>query len=431
MVSRHSQSTKSNEYGPMAKREARFAHFLLLPTLIMVFSIVLFPLATAFWISLKPITLADLRPPTPVVKERVRGKAKAPGDTFRIEYRLRNSSRQKPISDVILMDVLPDRLTIQNLDPRCTIEHRTLTCRLGDWKPGENFRLRFEVKADEGYLKNPVKPNLSEPTIVGKSDNILLNFDFTLDNFVKVFTADEFWFILIVTFAYTLFGTGGALLVGLLATQLMRETFRGRAFFRGILLFPYVAPVIAMAFTWLVLLDPFSGALNALMKQMNLMDEPLNFIGVRATEFELFGLSMSFPVALTTVIVFEIWRYFPMAFLFILARAQSIPTDMYEAAEMDGASPLQMFWELSLPFLYGIISVLFLLRFIWTFNKFDDIFLLTGGASGTRTLTVDVYEQGFALSDLGAGSAVAVLIFFILLGFSVFYFRTLAKEEGL
>jgi hypothetical protein len=91
---------------------------------------------------------------------------------------------------------------------------------------------------------------------------------------------------------------------------------------------------------------------------------------------------------------------------------------MYEAAEMDGASPFQKFWYLSLPQLLGILSVLFLLRFIWTFNKFDDIFLLTGGNAGTRTLTVNVYEQAFALSNIGAGAAVAVVIFACLLLFS-------------
>ena len=131
------------------------------------------------------------------------------------------------------------------------------------------------------------------------------------------------------------------------------------------------------------------------------------------------------------VTVFEIWRYFPLSFLFILARMQSIDGDMYEAAEMDGASPFQQFWALSIPHLLGILSILFLLRFIWTFNKFDDIFLLTGGNAGTRTLTVNVYEQAFAISNIGAGAAVAVVIFACLLAFSAFFFRFLSREEGL
>ena len=104
---------------------------------------------------------------------------------------------------------------------------------------------------------------------------------------------------------------------------------------------------------------------------------------------------------------------------------------MYEAADMDGASPFQKFWYLSVPQLLGILSVLFLLRFIWTFNKFDDIFLLTGGNAGTRTLTVNVYEQAFAISNIGAGAAVAVVIFAVLLTFSFLFLRFVSREEGL
>ena len=137
------------------------------------------------------------------------------------------------------------------------------------------------------------------------------------------------------------------------------------------------------------------------------------------------------PTALIMVTVFAMWGYFPLCFLFILARMQSIPGDMYEAAEMDGASPFQMFWYLSIPQLLGILSVLFLLRFIWTFNKFDDIFLLTGGNAGTRTLTVNVYEQAFAVSNIGAGAAVAVVIFLCLVLFSFVFFRFISREEGL
>jgi multiple sugar transport system permease protein len=176
--------------------------------------------------------------------------------------------------------------------------------------------------------------------------------------------------------------------------------------------------VIAVAFTWVNLFDPFSGSANALLIQMGVTSETINFFGQR-------------PLALIMVTVFAMWGYFPLCFLFILARLQSIQTDMYEAADMDGASPFQQFWYLSLPMLLGILSVLFLLRFIWTFNKFDDIFLLTGGNAGTRTLTVNVYEQAFAVANIGAGAAVAVVIFFCLLIFSFLFFRYISREEGL
>ena len=200
--------------------------------------------------------------------------------------------------------------------------------------------------------------------------------------------------------------------------MLLNKSFKGQGILRGLYLFPYVSPVIAVAFAWILLFDPFSGSANALLIQMGVTQTSINFFGEK-------------PLALIMVTLFEIWRYFPLSFLFILARMQSIDTDMYEAADMDGASPFQKFWYLSVPQLLGILSVLFLLRFIWTFNKFDDIFLLTGGNAGTRTLTVNVYEQAFAISNIGAGAAVAVVIFGCLLVFSLLFLRFISQEEGL
>ena len=197
---------------------------------------------------------------------------------------------------------------------------------------------------------------------------------------------------------------------------------------RCLLLFPYVSPVIDVAFAWVSLFDPFAGIINSMLVQMNVIDKPINFFGQKYADIIIFGYLFKFPLALSMVIAFEIWRYFPLSFLFILARMQSFPEEVYDAAKIDGASPFQQFYYISLPFLIGIMSILFLLRFIWTFNKFDDIFLLTGGNAGTRTFTVNVYEQAFAISNLGAGAAVAVVIFILLLSFSLLFMKYSKKE---
>jgi len=344
--------------GALARREARLAWSLLFPTIAIVAGVVILPLLAIFWISFKPIGLADLRPPEPVVRESLRGS----DDELRLEFRIRNSSQREVIRNVTLSD--------------------------------------------------------SIPAVTGSANNILTNTTFTLDNFARIFDGDEFWRVLGVTLFYTFFGTIGAIVLGLFAAMLLNKEFKGQGILRGLFLFPYVAPIIAVAFTWVILFDPFSGSVNALLIQMGVMNEAVNFFGAR-------------PFALIMVTVFAMWSYFPLCFLFILARMQSIDTDMYDAADMDGASPFQKFWYLSIPQLLGILSVLFLLRFIWTFNKFDDIFLLTGGNAGTRTLTVNVYEQAFAVSNIGAGAAVAVVIFICLLLFSFFFFRFISREEGL
>ncbi len=417
--------------GPMSRKESRLAFSLLTPTFAIVLAIVLIPLLANFWISVKPVELADLRPPTPIANERLRGTPNQVGDEVTIEYRLRNSSQKKSITNINFTDQIPDGLKLLEVDSRCELIDRNLSCSFAEWSAGFSERLRFTGIVEQAYLNDPINPKDSKPLISGESENVLTNLEFTLENFLKVFSGSEFLTVLWVTFAYTIFGTLGAIVLGLFAALLLNTKFRGQGMLRGLFLFPYVAPVIAVAFTWVILLDPLSGTLNSLLVRMNVLEAPINFFGVRAIPINIFGLTLEFPLALTTVIAFEAWRYFPLSFLFILARMQSISTDMYEAAEVDGATPLQQFWYISLPQLVGILSILFLLRFIWTFNKFDDIFLLTGGGAGTRTLTVDVYEQGFALSNLGAGAAVAVVIFFLLVGFALIYFRSIPKEEGL
>ena len=422
--------------GTLARREQRLAYGLLLPTFLLVFSIVMLPLIANFWISVKPITLADLRPPTLIVKEQLRGNIEKVGDSAKIQYRFRNSSIKYPLTSVEFSDYLPNGLLIKNLDPLCSIfdetqkQKKLLVCDLGKLDSKGRGRIEIEIQANSMFSDLKKVLLSSVPVTKFETYNVLTSLDFTVKNFKKVFSATEFWDVLKTSFYYTVFGTSGALLFGLFAALILQKSFPGRPIVRGLMLFPYVAPVIAVAFSWIVLLDPFSGALNAMLIQMDVVSTPINFFGQRTIEIGIFGFSFSFPLALTMVILFEVWRYFPLSFLFILARMQSIPSDIYEAAEIDGASPIQQFWFLSLPFIAGILAILFLLRFIWTFNKFDDIFLLTGGNAGTRTLTVSVYEQAFAISNLGAGAAVAVVIFVLLLFFASIFIRLSPKDTG-
>lgn len=407
---------------------------MLLPTIIIVFGIVLGPLLANFWISFKPVQLGDLRAAKAIANEQIRPKitdATVAGEEVIVRYRIRNSSQKESVQNVTMRDVIPHGLIIQSLDNQCQINDRDIFCNFGTIEAKGRFNLEIPVIVTADYLKNPVRLRDTEVIFTGDSNNILTSFEFTLDNFRKVFSSDEFWKVLRVSLYYTIFGTLGALVLGLFAAQILNTAFRGRAVLRGLFLFPYVAPVIAVAFAWILLLDAGpGGTLNAMLMHMGAIEGPINFLGQRSIPVSIFGISFNFPMALTTVIAFEAWRYFPLSFLFILARMQSISSDMYEAAEIDGATPLQQFWYISLPQLVGILSVLFLLRFIWTFNKFDDIFLLTGGAAGTRTLTVDVYEQAFALSNLGAGAAVAVVVFFVLLVFALIFFKFSPQDDG-
>ena len=413
------QKVPPSGLGPLGKREERLAWGMLLPTILSVSLIIILPLCAIFWISFKPISLADLRPPTVLIKEQLKGQINVAGDAAKIRYRIRNSSQSKPLTDVTISDIIPNSYNIQSTDERCLVdETNTIYCIIGVLEGGQREVIEAEVLIKDSFFGSEKEYKITQPSTSSVGDNILTNSELTFENFQKIFDSKEFITVIITTFFYTIFGTVGAVIVGLFAALLLNNNFRGKGLLRGLYLFPYVAPVIAVAFSWINLFDPFSGSINSLLLQMDVLDSPINFFGQR-------------PNALIMVTIFEVWRYFPLSFLFILARMQSIDIEMYEAADMDGASPLQKFWYINLPMLVGIMSVLFLLRFIWTFNKFDDIFLLTGGASGTRTLTVNVYELAFAVTNIGAGAAVAVVIFIFLLIFSLLFFKFFSQEEGL
>jgi len=238
----------------------------------------------------------------------------------------------------------------------------------------------------------------------------------TLDNFVRVFSGTGFWSSILTTIVYSVSATAGSILLGLLVALALRRPFRGRGVIRASLLLPYVAPVVAVAFVWQVMLNPQYGVINVWGQQVLGWDRPVDFLGRS-------------PYALTTVIAFEIWRYFPFAMLFIAARLVAVPRELEEAAVMDGASLLQRTWYIVLPQLLPVIALLSVLRLIMTFNKFDDVFLLTGGGAGTQVAAVRVYDTLTGRFDVG-GAAAQALVLAAFLGVSLLvYIRFFVRRE--
>jgi len=413
----------------LSKIEKRTAYALTLPAVLIVFAIVLFPIFSNVWISFKEVQLKDIRIPEPRAKKIVKS-IKNEDTKIKIIYKLRNSSLIQDIRNVKFQDKFPSNVKPIDLDERCKFNSSKIQCDFGNWskKYREQFVIFFETKNGEKIDKKQFK--LNKPNLKGKADNILLTSDFTLSNFKKVITNYEFKDLLLTTFYYTFFGTVGAIVFGILSAQMVNQKFRGRSFVRSTLLFPYVAPVVALAFTWELLLDPNSGTLNNLLLNYSIIDKPINLLGQKYVSIFIFGFEFKLRLALTTVIIFEIWRYFPLAFLFILARLQAVPKELYEAADIDGAGPYTKFMNITLPQITAVISILFMIRFIWNFNKFEDIFLLTGGASGTRTLPINVYEQGFSIGNIGMGSAVSMVIVLLLLFFMLIYFKLIGKRAN-
>ncbi|HEV8652513.1 MAG TPA: sugar ABC transporter permease [Actinomycetes bacterium] len=257
----------------------------------------------------------------------------------------------------------------------------------------------------------------------------LFDAGYTLRNFQTVLTSRGFLDALKTTLVYSVVGTTLAIGLGLVAALVVRSPFRGRTLVRASMLLPYVAPIVAVAFVWQIMLNPELGVVNAIGTDLLGWDEAVPFLTERSGTLSMFGFDLGVPTALLTVIVFQAWRYFPFAFLFILARLQALPAELDEAARVDGATPLQRFWYITLPQLKGVIALLVVLRFIWTFNEFDDIFLLTGGGAGTEVLSVRVYRYLTARNDVGASAATSLVMAALLAVVLLFYFRYFARRE--
>ncbi len=220
----------------------------------------------------------------------------------------------------------------------------------------------------------------------------------------------------VTTVVYAFSATALTVVIGLIAAIVLNRPFRGRGLARAVFLFPYVAPIVSIAFVWRWILDPRpSGVVNDLLLHLGAIQTPIAYLATRG-------------LALVLVILIEAWRYFPFAMLMILARLQAIDPSLYEAASVDGANGWAKFRNVTLPELRYVLGAIFLLRLMWTFNKFDDIFLLTGGGFGTKVLPVLTYEYSFRLFDFGRGAANAMLLLVILVIFMVIYIRVVMKQ---
>jgi len=253
------------------------------------------------------------------------------------------------------------------------------------------------------------------------------NIDWTFDNMRRARESDQFWGALSTTVAYATLTTIGSIGAGVIVALAMRRPFRGRGLIRALLLVPYVLPVIAAATIWRTMLNTQYGVINAIGVEYLGWDGPIGFLNTTSRDV----LGVPVPLTLLTVVAFEIWKSAPLAFLFITARLQSVPGDIEEAAALDGATGRQKFTQILLPQLRSVILLLSLLRFIWSFQNFNDIYLLTGGAGGTQVMAIKVYTELITRANIGSAASYGLLMSLILAVLLVIYFVVSKRREEL
>ena len=256
------------------------------------------------------------------------------------------------------------------------------------------------------YSINPLRPG--QNTFVG------------LDNFYFLFDDALFWQSFYQATVWTLSSIFLQTVMGVSLALLLHVPLRGISVFRGLLLFPYIVPTVVIALIWRWMFNPEIGIVNHSLMSFGLIEENIYWLSTPT-------------MAMVSTVMLNVWKYTPFVIICVLAKLQTIPLELYDAAKVDGAGTLRRFLDITLPQLKEVLIVVVIFRTIWTFNKFEEIYLLTKGGPGTSTFNLAIYsfEQSIANLRMGVGAATAVVMMVVLFLGSVLYLRVFkfAEEE--
>lgn len=236
-----------------------------------------------------------------------------------------------------------------------------------------------------------------------------------LDQFLN---GDGFWNALRVSLIYTFVSVPIELVLGLGLALLLNRDFKGKYFAQAAILFPWAIPTVINARIWAWLFNGQYGVINDLLIRVGILQTPFPFLAKPDT-------------ALYAMLSITIWKTSSFMALILLAGLQSIPSHLYEAARMDGASRIRQFWDITLPLLKPTLLVALIFRTLPAFQAFGLPFGLTGGgpASATTTLVLFDHQLTFNRLNFGAGAATATIITLIALAIAMVYVGTLYEPE--
>lgn len=239
-----------------------------------------------------------------------------------------------------------------------------------------------------------------------------------LENYINLFSDHSYWSTATFTIVYTLSTVLLSYLLGLIVALLMNMNIKGRGIFRTFLMIPWVIPAVVAAYIWRYALNDQVGIINIMLQSLGLTSQPVAFL---STPF----------MAQITVIMVNAWKNYPFMALVLLAGLQNVSEEIKEAARIDGANIWQVFRHVTWPQLRGVTGMCTTLMFIWTFNSFDSVFLLTSGGPNEATfvLSIQAYYAAFSRMTMGYASSMATLMLVFMLIVTTIYFRMLNRKK--
>ncbi|HHV62092.1 MAG TPA: sugar ABC transporter permease [Firmicutes bacterium] len=233
-----------------------------------------------------------------------------------------------------------------------------------------------------------------------------------LGNYMRLFMDSEFWASLGRTLYFAMVSIAVQITLGMIVALVLDQRFVGRGWTRAIVLLPWGVPTIVNGILWKWIYQPNYGALNGLLYQLGFIKQYMQWL--------------SDPwLAMHMIIIADTWKVLGFYVVLFLASLQSIPSDIYESARVDGASPIRQFIHITLPMLRPTFLLILVMRTLETFRVFDIIYALTQGgpANGTKVIGYMAYEETFRFLDFGRGAAVSIVITLLVAAFSLLYIR--------
>lgn len=238
-----------------------------------------------------------------------------------------------------------------------------------------------------------------------------------LDNFRRLWGSETFWTALRNTAYYAAGHIPLTLAAALGFAVLLNRKLKGIGIFRTALFFPYITSLVAVAVVWNMLFSPDAGPINQLLNALGVQDAP--------------GWTTSTTWAMPAVIITSVWRDLGYYMVLYLAGLQTIPGELYEAAEVDGAGPWARFWHITVPSLRPTTFFVLIMLTISSFKVFDLVQVMTEGGPGRSTLVLSqvIYREGIREGRFGYSSAIALVLFLIVLLITVVQFRIQQRGE--
>jgi multiple sugar transport system permease protein len=239
-----------------------------------------------------------------------------------------------------------------------------------------------------------------------------------LTNYEKVLVEQAFWESLQRSVIWSVGAMTTQMIVGVAVALVLHKQIRGRSFVRGLVLFPYLVPAIVAVLIWRWIFSDTVGVANWFF---------VDFLGILDQPIPWFNPGW----VMVSIIVMSLWKYLPYWALFVLARLQTLPPELVDAAKIDGASAWQRFRYITLPWILPVVIVLLVLRTIWAFNEFDMVYLPAGGGPLFETTTIPVYIRrvAFEFGDMGHAAAVAMVMLVMVAILTNVYFWVYRRAE--